>query len=246
MNQPCGGSFVMGSPPVEPERLEREGPQHRVTLSDFYLGRYPVTQAQWRFVAGLPLVYRELNPDPAQFKGDDRPVEMISWFDALEFCDRLSQYTGRHYRLPTEAEWEYACRAGTTTPFHFGETLSSELANYGSSATYNGGPQGDCIDATTPVRHFAVSNRFGLCDMHGNVYDWCQDQWHDRYDGAPTDGSAWEDEEIEALVKGLVRGGAWNEPPRDCRSADRYLYESHSSSNYVGFRVACSAPRGLA
>ncbi|HIK33044.1 MAG TPA: formylglycine-generating enzyme family protein [Oscillatoriales cyanobacterium M59_W2019_021] len=125
-----GGSFAMGAPESEPENGNRERPQHQVTLAPFYLGRYPVTQAQWRVVAGYDAIDRELNPDPSNFKGDDRPVENVSWDDAREFCQRLSAKTGKDYRLPSEAQWEYACRAGTETPFHFGDTLSTELANY--------------------------------------------------------------------------------------------------------------------
>jgi hypothetical protein len=123
------GSFLMGSPEDEPERLEREGPQHEVTLGSFFLAQTPITQAQWRAVAGWQKVGRDLEPDPSQFKGANRPVETVNWFDALEFCRRLSQRTGQRYGLPREAQWEYACRAGSTTPFHFGATLTLELAN---------------------------------------------------------------------------------------------------------------------
>ena len=185
------GRFMMGSPEDEPERTNAESPQHKVKINDFFMGRYPVTQAQWRFVAKLPQVERKLKPDPSNFKGDTRPVERVSWFDAVEFCDRLSQYTGLNYCLPTEAEWEYACRAGTTTPFHFGETISPELANYRGSATYNNGLKGEYRSKTTQVKNFGIANAFGLCDMHGNVWEWCQDHWHSSYKGAPTDGSAW-------------------------------------------------------
>lgn len=127
------GSFVMGSPKDEPERDESESPQHRVTIQPLFLGKYPVTQAQWQAVASLPQVNRKLNPEPSRFRGENRPVERVSWYDAVEFCERLSQHTGKPYRLPSEAEWEYACRAGTTTPFHFGETITSDLANYSAN-----------------------------------------------------------------------------------------------------------------
>jgi formylglycine-generating enzyme required for sulfatase activity len=116
------GAFMMGSPEDEPERSPHEGPQHLVSVASFFLGKYPVTQAQWRVVASFPQVERSLDLDPSHFKGDMRPVEKVSWEEAIEFCARLSEYTKRQYRLPTEAEWEYACRAETTTPFHFGET----------------------------------------------------------------------------------------------------------------------------
>ncbi len=120
-----GGSFDMGS-----NEYDDEKPIHRVTVPDFFIGKYPVTQAQWRAVASLKQQQRELNPDPSNFKGDDRPVEQVSWDDAVEFCDRLTAHTGKRYRLPSEAEWEYACRAGTTTPFHFGDTIDAAIANY--------------------------------------------------------------------------------------------------------------------
>jgi formylglycine-generating enzyme required for sulfatase activity len=231
-----GGTFVMGSPHDEPERYSSEGPQHEVSIESFFMGRYPVTQAQWRAVAALPQVQRELKTDPSRFKGDDRPVENVSWNDAVEFCARLSAQTGRDYRLPTEAEWEYACRAGTTTPFHFGETISSELANYGGSA-------GERRGETTPVEQFGVANAFGLSDMHGNVWEWCQDHWHENYEGAPTDGSAWlEGGDSSRRVR---RGGSWIIDPRFCRSAFRYRYVPDYYFYVLGFRVCCAAPRTL-
>ena len=178
------GTFTMGSPPEEPERQDREGPQHEVTVPSFFMGRYPVTQAQWQFVAGLPQVNLDLNPDPSRFKGSDRPVEQVSWYAAVEFCDRLAQETGRPYRLPSEAEWEYACRARTKTPFYYGKTLTTELANYRGTFTYGDGPKGDYRQKTTPVGQFPA-NAFGLHDMHGNVWEWCLDHWHDSYAEKP-------------------------------------------------------------
>ncbi len=238
-----GGTFLMGSPDDEPEREEREGPQHEVTVPAFFMGRYPVTQAQWQAVAALPQVERERAPDPSRFKGDNRPVESVTWYDAVEFCARLSVHTGRQYRLPAEAEWEYACRAGTTTPFYFGKTLTTDVANYDGNSTYADGPKGEYREETTPVDHFGIANAFGLCDMHGNVLEWCQDHWHDSYEGAPTDGSAW----IEGgnSERRILRGGAWNVNPRYCRSAYRLNGEPRLGINYFGFRVACSAPRAL-
>ena len=125
-----GGSFMMGTPEGEEGSSEAEKPQHQVSIPAFFMAKYPVTQAQWRVVAALPQINQELDADPSRFKGDDQPVEQVSWRDATEFCARLSQKTGKPYRLPSEAEWEYACRAGTTTPFHFGETITTQLANY--------------------------------------------------------------------------------------------------------------------
>jgi formylglycine-generating enzyme required for sulfatase activity len=176
-----GGSFLMGSPEEEEGRDSDEGPQHEVTLEAFWLGETPITQAQWRKVAGWPKVERDLNPDPSHFKGDDRPVEQVNWHEAIEFCRRLSARTGKNYTLPSEAQWEYACRAGTTTPFHFGDTISTELANYCAAYKYR--------KQTTDVASFPA-NPWGLHDMHGNVWEWCLDGWHHGYEGAPTDGSA--------------------------------------------------------
>ncbi|MEW6497793.1 MAG: formylglycine-generating enzyme family protein, partial [Cyanobacteriota bacterium] len=167
-----GGSFLMGSPEDELERSDNESLQHLVTIQLFCLGKYPVTQAQWKAVAALPQVNRKLDPGLSSFKGENRPVETVSWYDAVEFCDRLSQKTGRQYRLPSEAEWEYACRAGTTTPFHFGETITPELANYNGKYTYGAGVKGVYREETTPVGSFGVANAFGLYDMHGNVWEW--------------------------------------------------------------------------
>ena len=239
------GTFLMGSPEGELERQDYEGPQHEVTLSQFSMAKYPVTQAQWRVVANLPQAERALEPDPSSFKGDLRPVEQVSWYDAVEFCDRLTRHTNRQYRLPSEAEWEYACRAGTTTPFHFGETLSTDYANYNGAdenyGAYGPGTRGEYRQETTPIDHFEGANAYGLTNMHGNVWEWCQDHWHSNYDGAPTDGSAWLTEDSEAYR--VIRGGSWVFFPRYCRSASRGDDYPVSRFNYVGFRVCCSAPR---
>jgi formylglycine-generating enzyme required for sulfatase activity len=240
MMQIPAGSFLMGSPDNELERFDRESPQHQVSVPSFFMAKYPVTQTQWRVVAAMPQVERELNPDPSHFKGDNRPVENVSWDDAQEFCVRLTKHTKRQYRLPTEAEWEYACRAGTTTPFHFGETISPELANYNCKIAYADGPTGESRDETTSVESFGVANAWGLCDMHGNVWEWCQDHWHENYEGAPDDGSAWF---AEKSVKYRVwRGGSWDDDPWDCRSAYRYFNSPGDRYDVLGFRLACSAP----
>ncbi|HEY9627356.1 MAG TPA: formylglycine-generating enzyme family protein [Coleofasciculaceae cyanobacterium] len=237
------GRFVMGSPKNELDRRDSESPQHEVNVPSFFMGRYPITQAQWRFVAGLPQVNRSLKPDPSQFKGDKRPVEQVSWFDAVEFCDRLSAHTGREYCLPSEAEWEYACRAGIQTPFYFGRTLTTELANYNGDYTYNDGPKGKNRKETTPVDHFGIANAFGLCDMHGNVFEWCQDHWHSNYEGAPTDSSAWLSEKEN--TERVIRGGSWLSYPRHCRSAYRDYDSPDFTTDSFGFRVVCRAPRTL-
>lgn len=250
------GTFLMGSPEDELERSYNEGPQHEVTLSQFFMAKYPVTQAQWRVVANLPQVERELDQDPSNFKGGMRPVEQVSWYDAVEFCDRLTIKTNRQYRLPTEAEWEYACRAGTTTPFHFGETISTDLANYCGqdktiggteySGSYGSGPKGEYREETTPVDSFEGANAFGLHDIHGNVWEWCEDTWHDSYEGAPTEGSAWTDG--REVSRRIQRGGSWGNNPWICRSGYRYSNVPGLSDYGIGFRVCCSSSRtqGLA
>ncbi len=237
------GTFLMGSPKQERERNDDERPQHEVAVSKFFMGKYPITQSQWRVVASLPQVNREVNPNPSSFKGDNRPVESVSWYDAVEFCQRLSQHTNRTYRLPTEAEWEYACRAGTTTPFSCGETITAELVNYDATKTYGDGPKGKYRRETTPVDHFGIANAFGLCDMHGNVWEWCLDHWHSNYEGVPDDGSAWlTDDESARRVR---RGGSWNNIPRRCRCASRKSHFPDNVYNFIGFRVVWELPRIL-
>ncbi len=243
MVQIPGGDFVMGSPEDEPERSPSEGPQHSVTIQPFLMGKHPVTQVQWRAVAAMRQVNRELSPDPSHFKGDERPVESVPWYEAVEFCDRLSRYTGKPYRLPSEAEWEYACRARTTTPFHFGETITTDLANYNGSSTYGFEPKGIYRGETTPVGGFGVTNAFGLYDMHGDVWEWCADHWHDSYEGAPTDGSAWVTENENNSW--MLRGGSWGLDPRYCRSACRFGCSPDYRDYGISFRVACAASRTL-
>jgi formylglycine-generating enzyme required for sulfatase activity len=235
------GKFLMGSPKDEPERSDSESPQHEVAISQFFMAEYPVTQAQWKIVAAMPQVERELKTDPSRFKGDNLPVEQVSWYDAVEFCTRLTIHTNREYRLPSEAEWEYACRAGTTTPFHFGETIVPELANYDGNYTYNNGSKGEYLEKTTPVDHFGLANAFGLSDMYGNVWEWCADYWHNNYEGAPSDGSARLKGSKEEFY--ILRGGSWINDPRGCRSAYRLWYAPDVSYSYLGFRVCCSSPR---
>ena len=238
-----GGQFLMGQSEAEKAELlrqvdestyqssyARERPQHLVTVPPFFMGRYPVTQAQWRFVATLPQLEHDLSPDPARFKGDNHPVEQVNWFEAKEFCARLSQHTQRLYDLPSEAEWEYACRAGTTTPYHIGPTLTKDLANY----NYN-------IGKTTPVGQYNHANAFGLSDLYGNVWEWCLDHWHKNYQGAPTDGSAWM--EGDSSKRRILRGGSWIYNSRFCRSAYRGDSAPDYRSNDSGFRVVCRPRR---
>ncbi|NEP54422.1 MAG: formylglycine-generating enzyme family protein, partial [Moorea sp. SIO3C2] len=232
------GSFLMGSPETEKGSLDRERPQHQVSIQPFFLGKYSVTQAQWRAVAKLPKVKRELDSEPSRLKGKNRPVEQVSWFDAVEFCDRLSEYTGKQYRLPSEAEWEYACRAGTTTPFHYGETITSKLANYNGEFTYAEEAEGEYREETTDVGIFPP-NGFGLYDMHGNLWEWCADPRHDNYKGdPPTDGSVWT-LPTSNHTKYILRGGSWTSSPIHCRSAQRdYNFTRDAIKSNVGFRVA--------
>jgi formylglycine-generating enzyme required for sulfatase activity len=208
------GNFCMGSPDSEAGRDKNEGPQHRVTVRSFYIGKYEVTQAQWRAVMGA---------NPSSFRGDDRPVENVLWNDAQEFCGKLSQMTGKEYRLPAEAEWEYACRAGTTPPFAFGANLSSAQANFNGSYPYGGAAKGVNRQETTPVGSFAPNN-FGVYDMHGNVWEWCQDWYHENYNGAPEDGQAWES--VGKQGYRVWRGGSWGVQGYDCRSAVRGFGDS--------------------
>ncbi|NET62043.1 MAG: formylglycine-generating enzyme family protein [Symploca sp. SIO2E6] len=234
-----GGFFDMGSPVTEEDRFDNESPQHPVDIKPFYLGKFTVTQAQWKAVAALDKVSRDLNTDPSNFKGDNLPVEQVSWSDSKEFCARLSTKTGRTYRLPSEAEWEYACRAGTTTPFHFGETITTDLVNYDGESSYGFGLAVEYREKTTPVESFQVANAFGLYDMHGNVWEWCEDHWHINYNGAPKDGSVWLKKE-NGVHSRLLRGGSWGNDPRNCRGANRFRKEPDYKSNFIGFRVAFS------
>jgi formylglycine-generating enzyme required for sulfatase activity len=239
-----GGTFIMGTEDKEIKRLVKkfdseyfscEKPQHQVTLPSFYMGKYPVTQAQWRAIASTAKIDIDLETDPSNFKGDDLPVERVSWYNAVEFCKRLSRETKREYRLPSEAEWEYACRAGTTTAFHFGETITGDLANYKATETYADEPKGEYWQKTTTVGYFQVANDFGLYDMHGNVWEWCEDDYHYNYEGAPTDGSAWISKGTNTTK--ILRGGSWFGLPYYCRSAFRDFPDPRGNYNNCGFRV---------
>ncbi|MEO0349807.1 MAG: SUMF1/EgtB/PvdO family nonheme iron enzyme [Cyanobacteria bacterium P01_A01_bin.15] len=247
------GQFWMGSPGNESNRRDNEGPQHLVRVPEFWMGKYPVTQAQWAEVAALPKVEHDLEPFPSRFKGANLPIERVSWYEAVEFCQRLSRQTEHIYRLPSEAEWEYACRAGTNTRYSFGNTITGEQVNcdFQKNVVVNEGFMGlgrkeekrgtyrgkiTTVDSLPP-------NDWGLYDMHGNVWEWCADHWHDNYAGAPIDGAPW-------LSGGnsnsrVLRGGSWINYPRYCRSAARYSFTPDNRDSYYGFRVVCSAPRIL-
>ena len=250
------GRFRMGSPDQEAGRDPDEGPVREVEIGEFLIASTPITQAQWRVVAdwepppgetwqqALPLepfLFQweqarlfEPESDTAQ-----RPVERVTWEEAREFCRRLSQRTSRRYSLPSEAQWEYACRAGTTSPYAFGAALTAELATLrfhtgrlddpGATAWAKEGQQ------TTPVL-LHPANAWGLHDMHGNVWEWCLDHWHDSYKGAPIDGNAWVSGGGQSL---LLRGGSWIGNPRYCRSAYRFHGRPVHAYGFVGFRVVC-------
>jgi formylglycine-generating enzyme required for sulfatase activity len=208
-----GGKFWMGSPDGVGNDSER--PRHEVTIAPFFMGKCPITQAQYQAVTGK---------NPSHFKGENRPVEKVSWHEAIAFCQQLSKMSDRSFRLPSEAEWEYACRSGTETKFYFGETISAEQVNHSNS------------NGTSEVGKFQ-SNSFGLYDMHGNVWEWCADHWHKNYKGAPIDGSAW----IKNADKDfrLLRGGSWYNRPGYCRSAYRHHYSPDRQLSSFGFRVVC-------
>jgi formylglycine-generating enzyme required for sulfatase activity/tRNA A-37 threonylcarbamoyl transferase component Bud32 len=216
-----GGEFLMGSPESEEEHYDVEKPQHRVSVQAFSIGKYEITQAQWKAVMG--------GNNPSKFNGDDLPVESVSWNDAKEFCQKLARMTGKRYGLPSEAEWEYACRAGTTGAY--AGNLDS-MAWYGSNS-----------DGKTHLVGQKQANAFGLYDMHGNVWEWCEDVWHDSYGGRhgnpPTDGSAW----LSGGDSGFrsLRGGSWHLFSWDLRSSFRLRLAPGERSSVIGLRVAVSA-----
>ena len=219
-----GGEFKMGSPPNEEGRRNDEAPLHHVNVRPFFIGKFQVTQAQYQAIAGK---------NSSDFKGEQRPVDRVNWHKAVEFCQKLTQSTGRNYRLPSEVEWEYACRARTRTPFHFGETITPKLANYDRIHAYASAPTSKNTQQTTEVGSFPP-NAFGLYDMHGNVWEWCQDSWHENYKKAPTDSRPWISKPDYFRV---VRGGSWNVAPEKCRSAARDLRKPDIFGYACGFRV---------
>ena len=226
-----GGTFLMGSPENEVERFSDESPQHEVTVPGFFIGKYQLTQLQYQTIMGT---------NPSYFKGDNRPVEGVCWEDAVKFCQKLNHRTLGNYRLPSEAEWEYACRAGTKTPFHFGDNVTTDLVNYNGNYPYSSAPKGKYREQTTDVGIFPP-NAFGLYDMHGNVWEWCEDERHENYINAPTDGSSWQSR--ISLGQKVLRGGCWHDYARYCRSACRLKSPCCSRNYFYGFRVVLSPSR---
>lgn len=224
------GDFLMGSPEDEPRRSQDEGPQHRVSISrGFWMGRSTVTQICWLSV---------MKEKRSRFPDNPRnPVECVSWEDAQAFLAQLNKFEDRPsdlwYRLPSEAEWEYACRAGTTTPFNTGNSLTTKQANWNGNSPYELTEKGDYLKTTTPVGSYPP-NAWGLVDMHGNIFEWCQDRYHRSYEGAPVDGSAWE---LGVHVKWVQRGGCWYFGANECRSAYRGLEEPDQRGAFTGFRI---------
>ncbi|MEM6614873.1 MAG: formylglycine-generating enzyme family protein, partial [Cyanobacteria bacterium P01_C01_bin.72] len=228
-----GGKFLMGSLESESEREIEESPQHAVSVRPFLMGKYPITQAQWLAV---------MDDNPSRFIDSDsrrskKPVERVSWHDCDLFCQKLSELVGRDIRLPSEAEWEYACRGKTKTPFHCGSTISTELANYNGEEIYRSGIEGENRQQTTDVDTF-TANPFGLYDLHGNVAEWCADTWHNNYQNAPADGSPWVSNNPKD--QRVLRGGSWLHLPGSCRSAQRLKSAPQSKSDAFGFRIAAS------
>jgi formylglycine-generating enzyme required for sulfatase activity len=225
-----GGSFMMGSK----ERDDTQ-PVHKVTVSPFYIAKYPVTQEQWKEIAQSKKIDIDLDPNISHFKGNRNPVDSVTWDMAMEFCRRLSESTGKDYRLPSEAEWEYACRAGTTTRFHFADD-HREMGKY---AWYYGNSNGQ-----TQAVGRKKPNQWGLYDMHGNVWEWCLDDWQREYNNRPLDGGAWFSRDNSHEGGKCMRGGSWFDDP--CHSAIRALYGLYHRENYdcplnrIGFRVVCS------
>ncbi|TRU98672.1 MAG: formylglycine-generating enzyme family protein, partial [Microcystis wesenbergii Mw_QC_S_20081001_S30D] len=236
------GQFLMGSPDSDSDARDSEKPPHQVKVNSFAIGKYPVTQAQYQAVMGTNATSQKSLRGkrrataaslPSYFQNNPQnPVENVSWNNAQAFCQKLSQITGKTYRLPTEAEWEYACRAGTTTRYYFGDD-ASQLGDY---AWYSANSQ----SKTHPVGQ-KKPNAWGLYDMSGNVWEWCEDDWHDNYIGAPKDGSAWPINNDNRSHLKCLRGGSWNSYPGYCRSAIRYGYNPGDDYG-SGFRVVCVSP----
>lgn len=240
-----GGTAKLSDPSPIGRRTSSEDDSYRAAFESFCISKYPITQGQWRAVAQLPQISHVLDPDPSSFKGLNRPVEQVSWYDAVEFCNRLSKRSQRIYRLPVEAEWEYACRAGTETPFCYGKTLTTDLANYCGQdvheqgdysqqpITYCGaheqGPTGVAREQTTVVGSLKAANAFGLYDMHGNVREWCAKNLYIESD------------EDDTSYLQPARGGSWQDSPVACQSAFSLTLAARTQCAATGFRIVHAA-----
>ena len=220
-----GGTFQMGSP--HGQGYEDEMPRHLVSLPPFLIAQALVTQQQWQAVMG--------RAPHCRFHGPDLPVERVSWKSVRAFCQALSKKTGNAYHLPSEAQWEYACRAGTATPFSTGETITTLYANYCGEHIFRNEPRGVYRHTSTPAGT-CLPNPFGLYDMHGNLWESCADRWHPDYSGAPFDAASWE--QGGEIGYRVARGGSWHEPPNNCRSATRLRIAEDEEDDMIGFRVA--------
>ena len=229
------GSFLMGSPEGEEGRTSDQGPQHRVSIArPFALGRHAVTFDDYHAYCAATGRTGEDRPPNDDWWCSRLPVVRVNWDDAMVYCQWLSVQTGQDYRLPSEAEWEYACRAGTATPFHFGDSISTDQANYNGNSTYGHGAKGEYREHKVSVGTLPP-NPWGLHEVHGNVWEWCADCWNDDYEGAPTDGSAWQHGNCRRRMQ---RGGSWGFGPADMRSAFRTAIETDFRGGDFGFRVA--------
>lgn len=256
-----GGDFLMGSPEIETDRSNTEGPQHRVWVQPFAMGRCEVTVAEFSLFVeetGYQLedgcntwneektTYEENSAanwqNPGFKQSDQEPVSCINWTDARAFALWLRLRTGVDYRLPTEAEWEYATRAGTTTPFSTGDCIGAAQANFISTLAYGNCPEETLyLQKTTPVGNYPA-NPFGLLDMHGNLWEWAQDCWHENYEGAPENGAAWLREGGGDCTNRVLRGGSWGSNARGLRSAYRFWFGTNDRDNVIGFRLARTLP----
>lgn len=229
-----GGAFKMGSPKNELGR-EKDEKQHEVRVTPFYIGKYEITRLQWQIVARMEKVEIDLDEDPSFLKHkelDDYPVTQVTWQECMEFCKRLSRYSQKTYRLPTEAEWEYACRAGTTTPFAFGESLTTSLASYDGNIPYGRVEQKGINEIALKMKY--LPNQYGLYQMHGNVWEWCLN-WYDEY---PLDNIIIENPVGPTIgEEKILRGGSWISKAVHCRSANRHKMLPNAKESYIGFRI---------
>ncbi len=227
------GKFLMGAPQTEAGRGNDEPQPQEEQVAAFYISRREITQKEWRLVATtLPQVAIPLPADPSTFKGDARPVENVSWLETEEFAARITKRTGRSFALPSRVQWEYSCRAGTASPFYFGETITPDVANYNAEVGYGKGPADGKPTETTDVGKFSSANQFGLDDMHGNVWEWCEDEYAPDESQRSSSGTTG-----TGLTRRALRGGSFTSLAVDCRSASRYALQETQRQPDVGFRL---------